>query len=177
MKRFALIIAALALAAACQSTPDEQAEATPTDTEQEQTQEVAEAEQTEEVAEAEQTEEVAEAEQTGALDGKTFEVTIREPSGKEETDRLIFADGTFDSPACHEWGFSAVPYQTYTEDGSLHFTAEMTSDEEGTIEWEGVVDGDEISGSYDWMKEGQDTITYSFSGTIAPAETASAPAE
>jgi hypothetical protein len=103
---------------------------------------------------------------TGYLDGRTFVGEMGE-KGKEKGDpeTFVFKDGTFDPLDCHKWGFSGAPYTTKEEDGRIHFTAETKSEKEGTMSWKGAVQGDAISGTVVWTKQGQAPIEYWFKGT------------
>lgn len=97
----------------------------------------------------------------GKLDGKTFKVTITEPSKNTYPDTLVFKAGTFDSSECQKYGFKATSYSG----DSTSFTASAKSDKEGTTEWSGTIKGDTIEGKMVWAKAGQAATTYSFSGT------------
>jgi len=101
----------------------------------------------------------------GALDGKSFEVKV-EQGGDEQTDTLIFAEGTFDSVECRQYGFSAVPYQAEKKGDRWLFSAEAHSEKEGVARWKGTVIGDSVSGTMEWIKAGQETIHYEFSGKL-----------
>lgn len=104
----------------------------------------------------------------GLLDGRTFEGTTSEVGGEAgEADALIFADGTFRSAGCDEYGFTATPYTAAEEDGVIRFEATTTSPEEGQITWTGTVEGDRAEATFVWTKEGQDPIEYRFEGTAA----------
>ena len=85
------------------------------------------------------------------LDGKTFTITLTE-KGKEEgdPDTLIFKDATFDSTACHEYGFLANPYMAKEKDGGVKFMSICKSKKSGTNVWKGPVSGDEIKGTPVW---------------------------
>jgi hypothetical protein len=104
----------------------------------------------------------------GALDGKTFSVSVWEPGNDEPSDdTLVFTDGTFRSQACDEYGFEATPYETGEGDEGITFTADAMSAEEGTNHWQGVVDADRVEGTFTWTKPGQDAIEYRFEGELA----------
>jgi hypothetical protein len=103
---------------------------------------------------------------TGYLDGRTFVgETGEKGKTKGEPETFVFKDGTFDPLDCHKWGFSGAPYTTKEEDGRIHFAAETKSDKEGTMSWKGAVQGDAISGTVVWTKQGQAPIEYWFKGT------------
>ena len=104
----------------------------------------------------------------GPLDGKTFSVNISEygKDGQPRADDLIFNDGKFSSTECAQYGFGDAVYESAKKDGKILFEATTNSDKEGTIEWEGKVDGDNISGNFMWSKQGQDPIFYTYSGSL-----------
>jgi len=102
-----------------------------------------------------------------SLDGKTFIVDFSEKGKTESTkDTLVFADGTFRSVGCDQYGFTAAPYTATEEGEQVGFTASATSDTEGTMDWTGTVSGETIEGEVTWAKEGQDAIDYEYTGTL-----------
>ena len=106
-----------------------------------------------------------------SLDGKTFSVKFTEHNKNEEAkDELIFKDGTFFSADCEQYGFSPAPYESKSKSGTTLFKSTLTSDKEGKVEWEGKVNGDEISGTFIWSKEGQDPIIYTYKGGMKKAD-------
>ncbi|MGH9464095.1 MAG: hypothetical protein ACRD0X_00510 [Thermoanaerobaculia bacterium] len=107
---------------------------------------------------------------SGALDGKTFTVSVHDP-GKAEPDQdtLTFADGTFHSSGCDAYGFTAAAYSTTDSEGNVQFSSSATSETEGAITWSGTIAGDAISGTFVWEKEGQDPISYAFEGKLNQA--------
>ena len=112
-----------------------------------------------------------------ALDGKTFTVTVT-PTGKGEepsTDELIFEGGTFSSTNCEQYGFGPAAYETRTKGKAVLFKSTLTSEEEGTAEWEGAVKGDKIRGTFIWTKDGQDPVIYTYIST--PVKKAAPPME
>ena len=76
---------------------------------------------------------------------------------KDETnppnDVLSFKDGEFSSKACHRYGFTAAPYWVRRDDDGLHFRAELTSPENGTMRFEGIYDGETLQATALWTKE------------------------
>ncbi len=102
-----------------------------------------------------------------SLDGKTFIVELSE-SNKDETskDELIFKDGTFFSAECEQYGFTPTSYESKSKGDTILFESTANSDKEGKTEWEGSVNGDEISGTMIWSKQGQDPIIYTYKGII-----------
>jgi hypothetical protein len=107
----------------------------------------------------------------GPLDGRIFAATTGE-TGKTsaEKDELIFKDRTFRSVACDPYGFGSAPYTaTKNADGSMAFAATTSSPKEGTIRWQGKVQGEAIAGTYVWEKAGQKPISYWFKGSLRKA--------
>ena len=105
--------------------------------------------------------------QPAALDGLSFSIQTADSAGEEGPDTLLFVDGTFESTDCRQWGFTAAPYTATDADGTVSFSAEAASESEGTASWTGTITGDQISGTMVWSKEGQEPITYTFSGAAA----------
>ncbi len=101
------------------------------------------------------------------LDGKTFEIRLVEQDKSEpQRDSLIFAEGTFDSTGCRQYGFARTPYTVERKGEAWHFAAEAKSEKEGTNRWKGIVSGNHIAGTLVWSKPGQATINYTFTGEI-----------
>ena len=104
----------------------------------------------------------------GLLEGKTFTAEIKESGKDGETtpDEIIFTDGTFHSADCDQHGFEPSSYEAREDDGMILFTSTSTSAAEGKIDWKGMVTGNSIKGIFIWQKEGQNPITYQFSGKL-----------
>lgn len=102
-------------------------------------------------------------EMAGELDGSSFEVQV---TGGDDSwsDTLLFANGTFDSVECRQYGFGAVQYDVEKKGDSWTFSAEASSEKEGVTHWKGTVSGNSISGTMEWTKPGQDPVVYEFSG-------------
>jgi hypothetical protein len=103
----------------------------------------------------------------GALDGKNY-VGESGEVGKTtgDKDELVFADGTFRSTACDQYGFKAVPYTTTQEGDSINFVAHATSEKVVEIHWTGKVTGENCEAKLVWSKAGQKDIEYWFKGTL-----------
>lgn len=86
----------------------------------------------------------------GSLDGRTFKVTLTQPDGKQNPDTLAFASGTFDSEACHAYGFGKAAYRAKKDGAAVVFDAVTTSATEGKGAWKGKVDGSRIEGTVDF---------------------------
>lgn len=102
------------------------------------------------------------------LDGKTFQVSAWE-SGKPEKqdpDVLVFANGTFDSEGCHQYGFGPAPYTSNQTQEGLQFKCTTKSATEGDIDFEGTYSQNNINGKFIWRKEGQADLHYEFKGSL-----------
>jgi hypothetical protein len=103
----------------------------------------------------------------GYLDGRTFTgETGEKGKAKGNPETFVFKDKTFDPLDCHRYGFSAAPYTTREEGGRVRFEAETKSDKEGSMRWQGAVQGDTLAGTMVWTKAGQKPIEYWFKGKL-----------
>ena len=80
------------------------------------------------------------------------------PFGAEEEadpkeDAFAFKDGKFSTASCLEWGFAPAPYWLRHTPSGLQFLAELQSPEHGTMRYEGVFDGKELTVVGYWKKE------------------------
>lgn len=73
----------------------------------------------------------------------------REPKG----DTFTFKDGKFATGSCLEWGFTPAPYWVRRDASGIHFLAELESPEHGTMRYEGIFDGEELTVVGYWRKE------------------------
>ena len=103
-----------------------------------------------------------------SLDGKTFNIKLTEygKDGEPTDDELIFKDGTFFSSECEQYGFGQATYESASKNGATLFEATTSSEKEGKIEWEGKVEGDNITGNFMWSKPGQEPILYTYAGSL-----------
>ncbi len=103
----------------------------------------------------------------GALDGKTFSIKMKDPTGKEDPDDIVFANGTFDSIACHEYGFGTGPYTTEMKGTNVMFKATTTSEKAGTFDWTGTVHPDgKIDGTATMKGKDGKTTVYNIMGSM-----------
>ncbi len=88
------------------------------------------------------------------LDDKVFVVDYG-PLGRASLglDVLTFRAGTFASEGCERLGFRAAPYWLRGQGDDVHFRAEMTSVEHGTLAFEGLVRGAEIEVASLWTRQ------------------------
>lgn len=70
-----------------------------------------------------------------------------------KVDTFTFSDGKFATGSCLEWGFSPAPYWVRRGTNGLHFLAELESPEHGTMRYEGMFDGKELTVVGYWKKE------------------------
>ena len=91
----------------------------------------------------------------GALDGKTFvgEMGKLKNSMKGDKDSFVFKDGTFTSTGCVRYGFTPASYSDGMKEQAMTFHSEATSTKEGTMIWDGVVEGNIIKGTARWEKK------------------------
>jgi hypothetical protein len=105
------------------------------------------------------------------LDGRTYAVTLR-PEGTSDpgdvmTDRLVFADGLFESTLCTKAGFRSAPYATRMVAGGFAFDVECDSPTMGHTVWHGVADAAHVNGTVTrTAKDGDTPILSRFSGDI-----------
>ncbi len=103
----------------------------------------------------------------GALDGKTYSIKMKDPTGKEDPDDIIFANGTFDSIACHEYGFGTGPYTTEMKGANVTFKATTTSEKAGTFDWTGTVHPDgKIEGTATMKGKDGKTTVFTIMGSL-----------
>ena len=102
----------------------------------------------------------------GALDGKTFSGVIgKKGETATQPDSLVFKDGTFESTLCTTFGYGTGAYQTTPQDEGMTFTAQTTSGTGGTMDWHGVVIGDQIEATVTTMENGQKSESW-FQGKV-----------
>lgn len=97
------------------------------------------------------------------LNGKSYaiEFVLGDAS---DADTITFNNGQFESPACYAYGFKAAPYDAYLLAGKTHFQSVYKSEKEGTMLFYGLINGNTISGTQFWTKEGQADTYYSIKG-------------
>jgi hypothetical protein len=103
----------------------------------------------------------------GPLDGKAFVAETGEQGKKADAkDTIIFRDGTMQSTACDAYGFGPGTYTTMNHGTGTMFQAKTESPKEGAIQWNGMITGDSIDGTFVWTKPGQKPVTYWLKGTL-----------
>jgi hypothetical protein len=85
---------------------------------------------------------------------------------KEFDDTLIFKGGKFTATACEKYGFKPVEYKEEMAPGGMtaSFTAEPTSDKEGTAKWHGNKNANVLDGEMTWTKKDGTVLNYTFKG-------------
>lgn len=88
--------------------------------------------------------------QTGLLDGKVFVADAGEKgkTADEKDDVITFANGTFHSSICDQWGYSKGVYRTTASGGEISFDVETVSEKDGRLKWTGRIKGDVIEGTF-----------------------------
>jgi hypothetical protein len=92
------------------------------------------------------------------LDGRQFNVHIVQADATKDGenrglgDRLVFSGGKFSSAICKKFNFAEAPYWVRMEGDHVYFLAELTSPTDGKMRWEGIVRGDELTGTMRWTK-------------------------
>jgi len=101
---------------------------------------------------------------SGLLDGKTFAGEICEGNTTSgDKDQLVFRAGAFDSTACRAYGFTMAPYTATREGATTHFSAEAINPSGDKNVWQGVVDGEDVSGTMQHVNSsGKITDKYRF---------------
>lgn len=88
------------------------------------------------------------------LDGRTFHGEIVDDKGVVRSkDVVTFKDGNFHSVTCARFGFAEAPYWTRVEGDAVHFLAESTHPDNGTMQYKGTVRGDQAEWSAVWTKK------------------------
>lgn len=112
------------------------------------------------------------------LDGRKFKTELIEDGKKKPLDEeeLTFNMGKFKSSLFSDpsWGFTKggkyeITRDSTTSDGVKIYSwvAELTNESEEKLSWSGMVNGDNIDGTMEFInKKGQVKRTYSFTGEV-----------
>jgi hypothetical protein len=101
---------------------------------------------------------------TGALDGKSYEVTLSLAGEQPRKDTLVFNGGKFESTACTGFGFPQwTEYTTSGDPSAVAFHVVTHHPSGDSIDWNGIVRGDSIEGKGAHMMNGK-TDVETFSG-------------
>lgn len=99
-----------------------------------------------------------------SLSGKSYQVTLVDPSNATSVEKLVFTGDTFEGVDCRKYGFGSAPCAFKKENDGTTFESTTHSTTEDQMIWKGIVKGNVIEGSVVWKKEGQADIAYSFKG-------------
>ena len=103
---------------------------------------------------------------TGALDGKSYEVTLSIAGEQPQKDTLVFNGGKFESTACTGFGFPRwTEYTASGDPGAIAFHVVTHHPSGGSIDWNGVVHRDSIEGKGARTMNGK-TDLETFSGSL-----------
>lgn len=111
---------------------------------------------------------IAAAEKKASLDGKSFEVQLMKSYATSgDSDTLSFADGMFDSSACHQHGFGRSAYTAKNTGSAVTFEVHAVAKDQQTKElWKGTVEGNSIHGTMK-LTDPKGTVThYEFQGEM-----------
>ena len=91
----------------------------------------------------------------GPLDGMSFSGKLgpADGNGDRKNDTLYFRDGHFWSALCVPCGFRPGRYWVHRAGDQVHFRGTLSSPENGTFLFTGIVEDDRISVTLDWRKE------------------------
>jgi hypothetical protein len=100
-----------------------------------------------------------------SLDGKVYVCEVNK-GDSTMTEEISFVNGNLESALCYEWGFSASPYMAWQMHEKTMWQSLYKSEKEGWMLFSGSVNGNQISGSQYWRKDGQADVVVNFSGTL-----------
>ena len=85
-----------------------------------------------------------------ALDGRVFiaDAGERGKAADEKDDVITFANGTFHSSICDQWGYGKGEVRLIAGADELRFEVETVSEKDGRLKWQGRVTGDSIEGTF-----------------------------
>ena len=86
----------------------------------------------------------------GPLDGKVFVADAGEigKPADEKDDVITFANGTFHSSICDQWGYGKGTYRATLSGDEISFEVETVSEKDGRLQWKGRIKGEVIQGSF-----------------------------
>jgi hypothetical protein len=125
---------------------------------------------------------LAQAKQKDALDGKIFTVELTEEkegskkAAKPTADEFSFKGGKFRATVANDLGFTNNLYDatqdTTAEGRPVEFTIETKlADTQERFSCEGVVKGDHIEGTANYIRKGKTKSTYTFTGELKAKKT------
>lgn len=88
-----------------------------------------------------------------------------------KADTLSFESGQFRSDEISSYGFQQAAYAAKRDDGSEVWRSTLYNPDGERTDWQGVLEGDHMKGSFTWSKPDGQTRTYKFSAKLQPRET------
>lgn len=108
---------------------------------------------------------VAAVEKAPSLDGKSFEVQLTKADAKKgDPDTLTFANGMFDSQACHTYGFGQSVYSVKNVGKAVTFEVRAIAKDRTEQVWNGTVEGKKIHGTMKLTDPEGKVTRYHFKG-------------
>ena len=110
------------------------------------------------------------------LDGTRWKMRFR--SAKAwlhvwKADVMRFEDGKFGDTECGSYGFSESVYGLQQQDGRKVWRSTRYNSDGERVDWEGVVEGDKMTGTFTWSRPDGRKRTYAFSAKRSGAQAAS----
>ena len=98
---------------------------------------------------------------TKPIDGKTYTGTITKSGENQgDPDDFVFKEGTFISTACASFGFKPANYSTKADGKRLLFDAVNETDNGVHMHWKGVIQGDHLEATADWLRQDQPVVQF-----------------
>jgi hypothetical protein len=88
-------------------------------------------------------------------------------------DLLRFENGSFADTECSSYGFDAAAYGVQQRNGRRTWHATRFNADGERVDWEGVVDGDRMTGTFTWARPDGQTRQYKFKARRRDAAAAS----
>ena len=89
------------------------------------------------------------------LDGRVFiaDAGVRGKPADEKGDVITFADGSFHSRSCDQWGYGKGEVRVSGSGDALVFEVETLSPKDGRLQWQGTVVGNSIEGTFTHLRK------------------------
>lgn len=106
-----------------------------------------------------------------ALDGKAFDIQIREIGSTlpPTADRLVFRGNKLEALGCRAFGFAPTQYAGTTAPDAQTFKCRALSELNGRIMWGGAVQSNRVTGSMRWVKPDGEMLQQTFRGFLVPS--------
>lgn len=105
--------------------------------------------------------------ETNVLDGKTFDVRLKDVEGLPQDGKLVFTRGRLESTVHRASGFSPALCTIRRTTAQVHFEAHSASLKEGSIDWSGDVAGEKLTGRLVWKRGGGEVFEQRFDGRLS----------